>query len=242
MRNGNIYLIHEREFMRLDDNVYKIGRTDDVKRRLSQYPKGSRLLFSVYTHDCLTAERELIRQFKGIFKHRVDIGREYFEGDSRDMINIIIEYVTNQRPTVDDGDSNDDDGYSKDIKQDLTIVLMEYVGLHCENLSGRHVRSRMLFQGFVNWLKERRYNVPITHLKFVREMKRLYGAKDFTHYFDDEYGVGVEHCVSFSYFLARPTPPVIDPYPHTNVSHRPPTNKPRAEFESLLRRCRYVKT
>jgi hypothetical protein len=155
------------------------------------------------------------------------------------MIKIIIEYVTNQQPIVDD-DSNDDDSndMNQDLKEDLTMVIMEYVGLHCENLSGQHVRSRMLFQGFVNWLKERRYNVPITHLKFVREMKRLYGANDFTHYFDDEYGVGVEHCVSFSYFLARPTPSVIEP---CSLVPRPPTNKPRAEFESLLRRCRYVK-
>jgi hypothetical protein len=241
MRNGNIYLIHEREFVRLGENVYKIGRTDDVKRRLSQYPKGSRLLFSVYTCDCLTAERDLIRRFKSTFKHREDIGREYFEGDYHDMINIIIDYVTNQQPIVDDDDSNDDDDDSKDIKQDLTMVIMEYVELHSENLAGKHVRSRMLFQGFVNWLKERRYNVPITHLKFVREMKRLYGAKDFTHHFDDDYGVGVEHCVSFSYFLARPTPYVTEPDPIPHVP-RPPTNKPRAEFESLLRRCRYVKT
>lgn len=241
MRSGHIYLIYEREFMRLGDNVYKIGRTDNVKRRLTQYPKGSRLLFSIYTPDCLTAERELIRHFNGAYKHRGDIGREYFEGESHEMINVITDYVTEQlKNTVVIDDDSDTAENVCDTKQDLTMVIMEYVGLYGEHLSGQHVRSRILFQGFLSWLKDRRYNVPITHLKLVREMNRLYGAKDSTHYFDDEYGVGVEHCVIFPYFLARPS---LEPM----ASHNAPpasnaTASGRVEFESLLRRCRYVKS
>ncbi len=272
-------MILEREFMRLGDNVYKIGRTDNVKRRLAQYPKGSRLLFSIYTPDCLTAERELIRHFKGAYKHREDIGREYFQGESHCMINVITEYVTAQLRNTVVIDTDSDSMEVVAAKQDVSLVLMEYVTENGDALSGQHVRSRVLLEGFMLWLKDRRYVVSITHSKLVRELNRLYGAKDSTHYFDDEFGVGVEHCVSFPYFLARapaPAPatlpfvaptsvtptyvvthtaaptavpaftvPLVEPTAPATVvapvvAHTPAVPTGRLEFESLLRRCRYV--
>lgn len=256
-------MILEREFMRLGDNVYKIGRTDNVKRRLAQYPKGSRLLFSIYTPDCLTAERELIRHFKGAYRHREDIGREYFQGESHCMINVITDYVTEQLRNIVVIDTDSDSMETATAKQDVSVVLMEYVAENGDALSGQHVRSRVLLEGFMLWLKDRRYVVSITHSKLVRELNRLYGTKDSTHYFDDEFGVGVEHCVSFPYFLARapaPTPatlpfvapttpastsvaPTVAPTPAFSapaVAPTPVVPTGRLEFESLLRRCRYV--
>ena len=43
-----IYLIHEREFIKEKKHIYKIGRTKNIAKRLTQYPKGSQMLPLVF--------------------------------------------------------------------------------------------------------------------------------------------------------------------------------------------------
>lgn len=76
-----LYLIHEREFVRLGERVFKIGRTIDIARRFSQYPKGSRLIYAHFTHDPVSTERRAIQHLCKTFRFRLDLGREYLEGD-----------------------------------------------------------------------------------------------------------------------------------------------------------------
>lgn len=86
---GFIYLVHTREFINSDQNIYKIGRTRNLTRRLKSYPKGSQCLFSIQTNDEINDERNLIDIFKYSFIQRLDIGKEYFEGNIDKMMNII---------------------------------------------------------------------------------------------------------------------------------------------------------
>jgi hypothetical protein len=229
MRSGNIYLIWEREFLKTRENVYKIGRTDNIKRRLSQYPKGSRLIFSIYTPDCLTSERELIRQFRVTFKSRTDIGSEYFEGESLCMVELISKFVAIQLQTIIVDEEGEPDLITQDTKRDLTIAIMEYITYMTEQLSGNKIRSRILYQQFLYWLQQNRYQVEVTHTKMTRELNRLYRTTDSTHYFDDDEGVGIEHSIAFPYMLARTYEKT------TGLSNG------RTDFEELLRRCRYTK-
>ena len=77
-----IYLIREREFIRLNENTYKIGRTkQEPNKRLSGYPKNSEVIVFIRVFDCDIMETTLIKVFKKKFIHRKDYGREYFEGD-----------------------------------------------------------------------------------------------------------------------------------------------------------------
>jgi hypothetical protein len=86
-----IYIIREREFIRTNDHVYKIGKTTrDPKRRLASYPKGSEVKFFLQVYECNDLEKKLIKMFKDKFIHRKDYGNEYFEGDVNTMIDIII--------------------------------------------------------------------------------------------------------------------------------------------------------
>lgn len=89
-----IYLLQEREFVRLNENVFKIGMTNQAGYgRFNNYTKGSILLFHIICNDCRIVERELISQFKLLYKQRKDIGNEYFEGDYRTMIDVMYSYV-----------------------------------------------------------------------------------------------------------------------------------------------------
>lgn len=83
---GYIYLIHVREFKIQGKPIYKIGRTNDIIRRFSQYPKNSDLLFVMPVKNTVQYETILINTFIRDFNHKKEYGKEYFEGDSMKMI------------------------------------------------------------------------------------------------------------------------------------------------------------
>ncbi len=90
---SHIYLIREREFIRMNEQIYKLGKTTQQGlKRSKQYPKDSMIEIHLHVNDCHVAERELLAYFRLKFKSRTDIGAEYFEGDVQIMISAIIKY------------------------------------------------------------------------------------------------------------------------------------------------------
>ena len=92
--DGFIYLLQEREFIRLNEPVYKLGKTKQTQlKRFASYPKGSSLLIHLQCFDCDTAERVLIEQFNTLFIRKKEYGSEYYEGDKELMIRTITNYI-----------------------------------------------------------------------------------------------------------------------------------------------------
>jgi hypothetical protein len=92
-----IYLIQEREYIRLGENTYKIGKTkQEPGKRMGQYPKDSQMQTITRVDNCDIAEKELIKTFTEKFKRRKDYGNEYFQGDYVEMIDIISKYACNK--------------------------------------------------------------------------------------------------------------------------------------------------
>ena len=90
-----VYLLQEREFVNLDQPIYKIGKTMQLNsKRFTQYPKGSVLLLQLICLDCNACETQLIKLFTNKYIRRRDIGNEYFEGDFTGMIADIFRIVT----------------------------------------------------------------------------------------------------------------------------------------------------
>ena len=87
-----IYLIKEREFVINNQNIYKIGKTkQENTKRINSYPKGSSLLIQMICLDCDKLETLLINIFEKKFINRLDIGREYFEGNYDEMVKTITD-------------------------------------------------------------------------------------------------------------------------------------------------------
>ena len=86
---SHIYLIHEREFIRLGENIFKIGRSGNLVQRIRQYPSGSRLVWAFCTMDALRAEKAAIDVLCQHFKFRLDIGREYLEGRPKEIVSCL---------------------------------------------------------------------------------------------------------------------------------------------------------
>lgn len=77
-----IYIIQEREFIKLGENVWKIGFTDkEIWERIRQYPKGSLVIMCAYVENGRYTENIFKRQLEccSEVKTRRDIGCEYFE-------------------------------------------------------------------------------------------------------------------------------------------------------------------
>lgn len=90
---GHIYLIREREFIKTNENVYKIGKSTNVTVRLMKYPKGSEIILIMECMNIHKCERDIINKFNNEYEPRKDIGNEYYEGSKSTMIEHIYELV-----------------------------------------------------------------------------------------------------------------------------------------------------
>ena len=78
-----IYLLQEREFIRTNENIYKVGKTKQINNKhFYQYSKGSIVLYQIICNNCHNMEIEIIRLFKEKFILRNEFGNKYFEGDA----------------------------------------------------------------------------------------------------------------------------------------------------------------
>lgn len=90
-----VYIIREREFVRINENTYKIGKTKqtDILSRFNGYPKGTEIICFFGVLDCNKYEREIIKNFTDLFIIRKDYGNEYFTGDINEMKTIFTNII-----------------------------------------------------------------------------------------------------------------------------------------------------
>jgi hypothetical protein len=120
---GQIYLIKTREFINNRENVFKVGRTSCIKKRLASYPKGSKCLCAFYCRDMVVTETMVLQAFRRQFTHRVEYGKEYFEGDPSMMARLILKIITEGLNFVDffEGewaDISEEETPGADVKQE----------------------------------------------------------------------------------------------------------------------------
>jgi hypothetical protein len=185
--DGFIYLMHVREFMHT--NIYKIGRTENILKRVIGYPKGSRLLLGISTRDMKTIEKVLIKEFSILFKARPDIGREYFEGEKFEMMKKIMECIEKK-----ESDPLDlpEEVEINDKKIDPAVVVMEFVDEERAILSDRVIKSKDVYMSLQDFIEKRRYNVFVSHTMMTRVMVKSYGVISKSHRFGDEVDQGLE--------------------------------------------------
>ena len=89
-------MVKEREFVKTEERVYKIGKSTNIKSRMPAYPKNSVIYGIVYCSlDVHLAEKDLINRFDIRFKNRPDIGREYYEISKNDTVPCVIAEFVN---------------------------------------------------------------------------------------------------------------------------------------------------
>jgi len=88
-----IYLLQEERFIETNKNIYKIGRSGNIYKRVSQYENGTIVYLMIACNNSETIESNLINIFHKDFKGVKYYGNEYFMGDLHAMKDTIIEYI-----------------------------------------------------------------------------------------------------------------------------------------------------
>lgn len=88
-----IYVLQERHTMELLIPVYKAGVTDSIHRRVSDYARGSKLLFCRVYKNGRKREASLHQHLRTKFKQRTDFGTEYIEGNINEIIDQVIDFM-----------------------------------------------------------------------------------------------------------------------------------------------------
>lgn len=148
MQTNYIYLLQEREFIRTNEKVYKIGQTTQLNnKRLKQYPNGSVLLFQIICKDCKNLEKIILRTFNknSYIIQRKEYGNEYFQGDYKKMIDIIYKIFLEEENTDISLDSDSDDSFEyKTIYKDwLNETGMKII-----------ITNKKTAEGYLKWRQE----------------------------------------------------------------------------------------
>jgi len=93
--DGHIYIVKEREFIKTNENIFKIGRSKNIVNRMPSYPKDSRIYSIIYTPNVNEFEKTMIERFDNLFVNRTDIGREYYECSENEIMSETLILVQN---------------------------------------------------------------------------------------------------------------------------------------------------
>jgi hypothetical protein len=170
----------------------KVGRTKDIHRRCGDYPKGSQLLCCWYVLDVVQTETKILEFFRKKYKNRLDIGREYFEGDissmTKDIMNLI--QMPYSRPEIIDFFKVHDitPVAEEQSLHDKDMIIKEFVDENIGTLDGIVLKSADVYNNFMTWLS----NTPklcgtrtISHKRFIQGLKNIYCIVIKPHMFDD---------------------------------------------------------
>lgn len=90
-----LYLIHKAISIAKSEEVYKIGRSDNLLKRVHNYDNGSIVYLMVECPNSVIHEANLIEIFNKKFKNKKYYGNEYFGGNRYKMISVIFDYLSN---------------------------------------------------------------------------------------------------------------------------------------------------
>jgi hypothetical protein len=94
-----VYIIRECDFVRLNENIYKIGRTAKAnpEDRFQKYRKGTEIVGFFGVNDSIECENKIIKCFSNHtnIKKMNEYGKEYFQGNKNELIKEIVQIVEN---------------------------------------------------------------------------------------------------------------------------------------------------
>lgn len=196
-----IYLLREREFITLKENVYTIGKTkQENTKRFNSYPKGSQISLLRECINCDSIEKQLIEIFKEKYEQCRDYGTEYFKGDHHDMIKIINDCIDSQiKAHIENDKNNDSENDSNkslqnlkndDNEQDINLIKTDYMRYECicalqeEKLVNKNYRCltcNNIFDAYKLW-ENHKMNCYIQHQKKLHKFKCLHCEKNHDTY------------------------------------------------------------
>ena len=157
MSQEYIYLLREREFLNLNINICKFGRTSrGPSKRIDQYPKGSQIFLVIDVNNCINAEKEIKKEFLRLFIQKKDIGVEYFEGNINEMKRVV--YDVAKKFEIDY--SNNGNIKTPDLAYPYDSIYDEFNKLYLLKGNDNYVLSWIdLKKYFTKWVTDNKKNI-----------------------------------------------------------------------------------
>ena len=183
-----VYLIREREFIRLDEFTYKIGRTtQSPNNRLNGYPKGSEVILFVNVDDCVKIEDIIIKVFTLKFKLMDEYGAEYFNGNKNDMIRTILKIILNPK-SFDENEYLDNDKIKKNELTEFNIFekTVDRFNKCDQNVNNKNIIMKNTMKLIADLIgcsviniKNKQHKLPKFHKKWISSKSEyLYSFKN----------------------------------------------------------------
>jgi hypothetical protein len=199
---GYIYIIKVRESIRLEEQVYKVGRTKNVIKRLRQYPKGSVLLYTVFTDNIIEIEKELLSKLSSFVARR--FGTEYIQcsldhikktiDDLAKITDVPVEEEENPPNFNETEDKypnslNDDDSEKQKVKplrKEELIEIRTSIGKFYEDKILKDTIKEYKLYDIHREFNEWTNNAYSINVHLLGKMLRDLGGKTLVKRFDDE--------------------------------------------------------
>jgi len=99
MVHGYVYIIRECDFVRLNEDIYKIGRTakNNPEDRFKKYRKGTEIIGCFKVNDSIECKNKIIKCFSNHtnIKKMTEYGKEYFQGNKNELLGEIFQIIKN---------------------------------------------------------------------------------------------------------------------------------------------------
>lgn len=88
-----IYCLIEREFIKTGETIYKVGKSNHIFKRMTSYPKGSRVLSIFRVNNCHQVEKDLLTALdtNPKIQRAPNIGREYYNCNLSDLLEVFTD-------------------------------------------------------------------------------------------------------------------------------------------------------
>ena len=153
MEGEGIYLLREREFIRLNEEIYKIGRSKHIKTRMNSYPKGSVIELMIGCSNSIQCEKDLLAIFRTKYIEHREYGAEYFEGNKLDMINTITTYLNTPTSSPANIPIPEKDTSARITPASCSLYIEQPAELHINNM--KIIENA----GCLFWMDKNNYNV-----------------------------------------------------------------------------------
>lgn len=193
-REGYFYLIHIREFIISNQSIYKLGKTTCIKRRFTQYPKNSKLIFSKKIENKDETENHMKHIFKKKFNQRLDIGTEYYEGDIDEIICVVNKYFNNELV-----DELNDYIYIPKKKYPLTPRDLSNLFIYKEYINKKILNDFLSKDINLNTDKY----IEINNLESINDIKTIYIKYDYSNNILDDKLLFIKDMFSIEKFIFK---------------------------------------
>jgi hypothetical protein len=97
MVHGYVYIVRECDFVRLNEDIYKIGRTSKINPEdtFQKYRKGTEIICFFYVNDSIECKNKIIKFFSNHtnITKMAEYGKEYFQGNKNELLNEMFQIV-----------------------------------------------------------------------------------------------------------------------------------------------------